>query len=349
MASPVRLAEVVAALGGELQGDGQRLIGRLAPLDTADAGSLSFLANPRYVGQLASSQAGCVVVAPAMQDAARARGAVIVADEPYLYFARLTQWWARRHRPAAAAGVHPSAVVEPGAHIHASASIGPLCFVGAGAQIGPGVVIGSHGHVGAGAVVGEATRLAARVTLGEGCRIGARGIVHSGVVIGADGFGFAPDGRGDAARWEKIEQLGAVRIGDEVEIGANTCIDRGALDDTVIEHGVKLDNLIQVGHNVHIGAHSAMAGCVGIAGSARIGRHCTAGGGAIILGHLELVDHVHLTAATVVTRSILQPGQYSGLFPFDHNATWEKNAATLRQLYKLRERLRALEKTVNPP
>ena len=184
------------------------------------------------------------------------------------------------------------------------------------------------------------------MTLGEACRIGARGIVHGGVVIGADGFGFAPEGRGDEQRWVKIEQLGAVRIGDDVEIGANTCIDRGALDDTVIDDGVKLDNLIQVGHNVHIGAHSAMAGCVGIAGSARIGRHCTAGGGAIILGHLELVDHVHVTAHTVVTRSILRPGQYSGLFPFDDNASWEKNAATLRQLHTLRERLRALEKKI---
>jgi UDP-3-O-[3-hydroxymyristoyl] glucosamine N-acyltransferase len=179
-----------------------------------------------------------------------------------------------------------------------------------------------------------------RVVLSDGCRIGARGIVHSGAVIGADGFGFAPH----QGRWEKIEQLGAVAIGDDVEIGANTCIDRGALEDTVLEDGVKLDNLVQIGHNVRVGAHSAFAGCVGVAGSAKIGRHCTAGGGAIILGHLELVDHVHVTAATVITRSILKPGQYSGLFPFDDNASWEKNAATLRQLHTLRERLRALEK-----
>ena len=168
--------------------------------------------------------------------------------------------------------------------------------------------------------------------------------MHSGVVIGADGFGFAPhvvDGQG---RWEKIAQLGAVRIGDDVEIGANTCIDRGALDDTVIEDGVKLDNLIQIGHNVRVGAHSAMAGCVGVAGSARIGRHCTFGGGAIVLGHLQVVDHVHVTAASVVSRSILKPGQYSGMFPIDDNAAWEKNAATLRHLHALRERLRALEK-----
>ena len=348
---PVRLGDIVLALqgliAGELCGDGDLPIQRLAPLESADAGSLSFLSNPRYAAQLAASAAGCVIVAPALREAALARGAVIITADPYLYFARLTQWWAARQRRTAVVGVHPSAVIEPGAQLHPSASVGPLSYIGAGALIGAGVVIGSHAHIGDHALVGEGSRLAARVTLGEACCIGRRAIVHPGVVIGADGFGFAPEGCGDEARWQKIEQLGAVIIGDDVEIGANTCIDRGALADTVIDEGVKLDNLIQIGHNVRIGAHSAMAGCVGIAGSARIGRHCTAGGGAIILGHLELVDHVHITAATVITRSILKPGQYSGLFPFDDNASWEKNAATLRQLYTLRERLRALEK--RPP
>jgi UDP-3-O-[3-hydroxymyristoyl] glucosamine N-acyltransferase len=214
-----------------------------------------------------------------------------------------------------------------------------LAYIGAGAHIGAGAVVGTHAHIGAGAAVGEGTRLASRVTLGDACVVGARGILHSGVVIGADGFGFAPS----QGRWVKIEQLGAVRIGDDVEIGANTCIDRGALDDTVLEDGVKLDNLVQIAHNVQVGAHTAMAGCVGVAGSARIGAHCTVGGGAIVLGHLRLVDHVHISAATVISRSILQPGQYSGVFPFDDNASWEKNAATLRQLHKLRERVRALE------
>jgi UDP-3-O-[3-hydroxymyristoyl] glucosamine N-acyltransferase len=194
--------------------------------------------------------------------------------------------------------------------------------------------------VGDGAEDGTGTWLKARVMLSGGCSIGARGIVHGGAVIGADGFGFALH----EGRWDKIEQLGAVVIGDDVEIGANTCIDRGALDDTVLGDGVKLDNLVQIGHNVRIGDHTAFAGCVGVAGSARIGRHCTAGGGAIILGHLEIVDHVHITAATLITRSIHKPGQYSGAFPFDDNASWEKNAATLRQLHALRERLRALEK-----
>ncbi len=349
--NPVRLAELVAALAALyadddalLVGDGQLPIQRLATLEDADALSLGFLAQPRYAAQLATTAAAAVVVAPAMREAAAARGAVIVTADPYRYFARLTRWWAARTRATPAPGVHASAVVEPGAQIHPSAHVGAFTYIGAGAVVGAHAVIGTHGQLGAGARVGEATRLAARVTFGEDCRIGARGIVHSGVVIGADGFGFAPH----AGQWEKIAQLGAVAIGDDVEIGANTCIDRGALGDTLIDDGVKLDNLIQVGHNVRIGAHCAMAGCVGIAGSARIGRHCTAGGGAIILGHLELVDHVHITAATVVTRSILKPGQYSGLFPFDDNAAWEKNAATLRHLHALRERLRALEKKLTP-
>lgn len=227
-------------------------------------------------------------------------------------------------RPPCRGGVHPSAVVDPSAHVDATATVGPLCVVERGAHIGAGTVLKS------------------RVTVGEGCRIGARCILHSGVVIGADGFGFAPD-RG---QWVKIEQLGAVHIGDDVEIGANTCVDRGALLDTVIEDGVKLDNLIQVGHNVRIGKHSAMAGCVGIAGSATIGAHCTVGGGAIVLGHLELADNVHISAATVVTRSLTQPGQYTGMFPIDDNARWEKNAATLKQLHSLRERIKALEQAL---
>ncbi len=335
-----RLDALSQLLGGELLGDAALQVSRIGPLETADATTIAFLSNPRYQAQLAASAAACVIVGPTMRDAAAARGAAIVCTDPYLAFARLTQWWAARTRTAAVPGVHASAVVESGASIDSTASIGAMAFVGAGARIAAGAVVGAQVFVGAGAEVGAGSVLKPRVVLGEGCRIGAAGIVHSGAVIGADGFGFAPDG----GRWEKIEQLGGVVIGDQVEIGANTCIDRGALEDTILEDGVKLDNLVQIGHNVRVGAHSAFAGCVGVAGSAHIGRHCTAGGGAIILGHLTLVDHVHITAATVITRSIHQPGQYSGLFPFDDNASWEKNAATLRQLHALRERLRALEK-----
>ncbi|HSB23884.1 MAG TPA: UDP-3-O-(3-hydroxymyristoyl)glucosamine N-acyltransferase [Burkholderiaceae bacterium] len=335
-----RLADIVSALGGELHGDGTLTVERIAPLDNADARSIAFLAQARLLDRLAHSGAGCVIVAPAYLQAARARAAaVVVTDDPYLYYARLTQWW-RRGDAVFLPGIHPSAVVEAGALVDPQAQVGPLTVIAAGAQIGAFAVVGAHCSVGAHARVGAHTRLTDRVTLGERCIIGERGIVHSGAVIGADGFGFAPT----QGRWEKIEQLGAVRIGDDVEIGANTCIDRGALDDTVIEDGVKLDNLIQIAHNVRIGAHTAIAAMAGIAGSTRIGRHCTIGGAAGIVGHLDIVDHVHIDGATVVSRSIRKPGRYSGVFPFDDNASWEKNAATLRQLYMLRERLRALEK-----
>lgn len=336
----VRLGELARLLGAELIGDPDLVVTRIGPLESADAATIGFLSHPRYQPQLGTTQAACVIVSPALREAAAARGAAMVCEDPYLAFARLTQWWAAQQRRAAAPGVHPTAVVEEGALIDATASVGAQAFVARGAQVGAGAVIGPQCHVGEDAQVGERTWLKPRVVLSEACRIGARGIVHSGAVIGADGFGFAPT----EGRWEKIEQLGAVVIGDDVEIGANTCIDRGALDDTVLEDGVKLDNLVQIGHNVRIGAHTAFAGCVGVAGSARVGRHCTAGGGAIILGHLDIVDHVHITAATLITRSIHKPGQYSGAFPFDDNASWEKNAATLRQLHALRDRLRALER-----
>ncbi len=336
----IRVGEIAALLGGEPIGNTQLSIARIGPLESAQADSISFLANPRYRARLDASLAGCVIVAPDLRDAVVTRPAAILCDDPYLGFARLTQWWAARTRRVAAPGIHRTAVVEPGAQVHPGASVGALAFVGADAVVGEGVVIGAQSHVGEGAQLGEGTRLMARVSFGDGCRIGARGLVHPGAVIGADGFGFAPDG----GHWAKIEQLGSVVIGDDVEIGANSCIDRGALEDTVIGDGVKIDNLVQVGHNVRIGPHCALAGCVGIAGSARIGAHCTFGGGAIVLGHLDLTDHVHVSAATVVTRSILKPGHYTGMFPFDDNASWEKNAATLRQLHALRDRLRALEK-----
>jgi UDP-3-O-[3-hydroxymyristoyl] glucosamine N-acyltransferase len=334
------LGAIVADLGGELIGDPALRITHLSTLAGATPTALSFLANPRYASQLATSQAACVIAAPAQREAAEARGAVIVTADPYLYYARLSQWWAERTRSRPRPGIHASAHVDATAVVAPSASIGAFAVIEAGATVDADAVVGAHCIVGPAARIGASSRLAPHVTVGERCSIGERCIVHSGVVIGADGFGFAPH----EGSWVKIEQLGAVRIGNDVELGANTCVDRGALDDTVIEDGVKLDNLIQIGHNVHVGAHTAMAGCVGVAGSARIGAHCTVGGGAIILGHLTLADRVHVSAATVVTRSISTPGHYSGVFPFDDNASWEKNAATLRQLHALRDRLRALEK-----
>jgi UDP-3-O-[3-hydroxymyristoyl] glucosamine N-acyltransferase len=324
------LASIVLRLGGQLHGDPHAAVTGLAPLESAAAGDLSFLSNPKYQQQLASSKAGCVIVAPALQAIALQRGACIVTDQPYLYFARVTQLWrqARDQVRDAQKGmepssrIHPSAIVSPSAQISPRARIGALCVIEAGAQIGADTVLKS------------------RVTVGEDCVIGERCLLHPGVVIGADGFGFAPD----ADRWEKIEQLGAVRIGNDVEIGANTCIDRGALQDTVIEDGVKLDNLIQIGHNVRVGRNTAMAGCVGVAGSATIGANCTIGGGAIVLGHLTLGDHVNISAATVVSKSIPKPGHYTGMFPIDDNASWERNAATLKQLHGLRDRIKTLEK-----
>jgi len=318
------LSGIVAELGGELRGVGDLTVSGIAPLESAGQGDIAFLSHPRYAQQLAASRAGCVIVAPAFADAALARGAglaCIVTESPYVYFARLTQMWKRHLGRGRPAGIHPSAVVDAGASVHPGATIGPMCVVERGASVGADTV------------------LAARVTLGENCSIGERCIVHSGVVVGADGFGFAQQ----QGEWIKIEQLGAVRIGNDVEIGANSCIDRGALEDTVIEDGVKIDNLVQIAHNVRIGRHSALAGNAGVAGSAVIGAYCTVGGGAVVLGHLTLADHVHISAASVVMRSIRQPGQYSGVFPIDDNKSWEKNAATLRQLHSLRDRIKALE------
>jgi UDP-3-O-[3-hydroxymyristoyl] glucosamine N-acyltransferase len=325
-----RLGTIVDALGGTLFGDRDTPIFGISPLISATARDLSFLSHLRYRHDLAASKAACVIVNPQMKEPALARGACIVVDHPYLYYAQVTQLWKRHLAPAAVAGVsriHPSAVIDPTAQVHATATVGPLCVVERGARVGAESILTS------------------RVTVGENCTVGARCILHSGVVIGADGFGFAPHN----GAWEKIEQLGAVDIGDDVEIGANTCIDRGALQNTVIEDGVKLDNLIQIGHNVRVGRHTAMAGCAGVAGSATIGAHCTVGGGAVILGHLTIGDNVHISAASVVTRSIAKPGHYTGVFPIDDNNAWEKNAATLKQLHGIRDRLRALEKLSEKP
>ena len=318
----LQLGEIVAALGGQLHGDPALVIEALAPLEAAQPQHLSFLSNPKYRQQLDASRAGCVIVAPALQEQALARGACIVADDPYLYFARVTQLWKQRHARDTGPAVHPTAVVHPHAQLEEGVRIGPLCVVERGARIG------------------RDTELKARVHVGEDCILGDRCTVHPGVVIGADGFGFAPTREG----YVKIEQLGAVRIGNDVEIGANTCIDRGALGDTVIEDGVKLDNLIQVAHNVHIGRNTAIAACTGIAGSARIGANCMIGGAARINGHISIADGTFVSTGTFISRTITKPGMYTGVFPMDDNASWEKNAATLKQLHALRERLKALEK-----
>jgi len=336
----VRLGEIVAALGGELRGDPAHLIARIAPLETAGGDAITFVAQARLQKALEASTAGAIVVAPSLVAAAPAGRPLVVTDDPYLYFARLTQWWAKRLRPAPAAGVHPTAWVAPDAVVAASATVGPHAVVESGAVIGERVRLGAHCVVGAGSTVGADSLMHARVTIAAGCSVGERCVFQSGAVIGADGFGIAPT----QGRWERIEQLGGVRIGNDVDIGANTCVDRGALDDTVLEDGVKLDNQIQIGHNCHIGAHTVMAACVGIAGSTKVGRNVMIGGAAMIQGHIEIADGVTVSASTMVMHSLRKKGVYTAIFPVDEHASWEKNAVTLRNLYALRERVRALEK-----
>ncbi len=328
------LDELVARFGGRLIGDGRLRIRQVATLERAGPEDFAFLANPKYRKQLKVSHAGAVALA--QENAEACPLPCIVSENPYAYYARV----ARLLNPPATAspGIHPNAVVET--VLPAGVSVGPGSWIGKGASIGAGSVIGPGCIVGQDVTLGEEALLHGNVTIYAGCRIGARAIIHSGAVIGADGFGFAREADG---RWGKIPQIGRVLIGDDVEIGANTTIDRGALDDTVVGDGVKLDNQIQVGHNVHIGEHTAMAGCVGIAGSARLGRRCTVGGGAIILGHLTIADDVNISAATLVTKSIGQAGTYTGALPFAAHRDWLRNAAQLRHLDAMSDRIRELE------
>jgi UDP-3-O-[3-hydroxymyristoyl] glucosamine N-acyltransferase len=318
------LGDIAARFGLELRGDPATSIRGVATIADAGAGMLTFLANPRYRAQLATTAADAVVLRAADADACPR--AALVAPDPYVAFARIAALFERL--PAASPGVHPSAVVGDGARISASASIGPLSVVDADAEIGDGAVLGPHCIVGRGCRVGAQSRLVARVTLVQDVVLGKRVLVHAGAVIGADGFGiaFAKD------HWEKVPQLGGVSIGDDAEIGANTTIDRGALGDTVIEEDVRLDNQIQIAHNVFIGAHTAMAGCSAVAGSARIGRYCLIGGGAGILGHLEIADRVTVTAMSLVTHSLREPGEYSSGTPIQDNRRWRRNAARFKHL-----------------
>ncbi|HVC11281.1 MAG TPA: UDP-3-O-(3-hydroxymyristoyl)glucosamine N-acyltransferase [Burkholderiales bacterium] len=338
MPEPLTLAQIAARLGGRVVGDAEVLIGQVGSLEGARAGQIAFLANPKYRAGLATTRAAAVVLAPAAESLTRLPR--IVSDNPYAYFARLSQLFNPVGSPQP--GIDARASVSPGATIPPSARIEAGAVIEDGARLGERVSIGAGCHLGANVAIGDDSRLYPSVVVYAGCRIGARAVIHSGVVIGADGFGIAED----AGVWVKVPQIGAVVVGDDVEIGANTTIDRGTIDDTVIEDGVKLDNQIQIGHNVRVGAHTAMAGFSGVAGSADIGRHCTIGAAAIILGHLTIVDHVHVSAATVISRSIRQPGTYSGMFPFDEHASWARNTALVRHLDELAQRIRALEKHI---
>lgn len=339
-----RLGKLVERLGGQLKGDTEIDISGIAPLDGAGPSNITFLSNPKLRVQAAQTRAGALILSPA-DDAAIGesyKGARVLVDNPYAYFAHAAQFFVERDAIPLVPGIDSSAVVHPDASIAASAVIGPHVTIEAGVRIGERAVIDAGCFIGRGASVGADTHFFANVTFHAGCEIGERCIVHSGAVIGADGFGFAME----KGRWVKIPQTGRVVIANDVEIGANTTIDRGALADTVIEEGVKLDNQIQIGHNCHIGAHTAMAGCVGVAGSAKIGKHCTFGGAAMVLGHLTIVDNVHISSGSMVSRSILEPGRYTGFYPLARNAEWEKSAAIVRNLGSMREKIRELEKTI---
>ena len=333
--------ELADRFGLSLHGDPQRTITGVATLAGAGPEQLSFLSSGKYAAQLAATRAGLVVLRE--EDRAACPADALVASDPYLAYARIATLF--EPMPDAPAGVHPTAVVGAGACIAADASIGPHCVIDGTARIDAGAVLGPHCIVGPDCVVGTQARLVARVTLVTRVTLGARVLVHPGAVIGSDGFGLAFDRA--AAAWVKIPQLGGVRIGADCEIGANTTIDRGALDDTVLEEDVRLDNQIQIAHNVHVGAHTAMAGCAAAAGSAKIGRYCMIGGNAGVLGHLEVADRVTITAKSLVTSSIREPGEYSSGVPLQDNRGWRKNAARFRHLDDYARRLAALEKQLD--
>lgn len=339
-----RLGQLVERLGGQLVGDPNLQVSGIAPLTQASASQISFLSNSKFRAQAAQSAAAALILSP--QDDAIVsltyRGARILAANPYAYFAYAAQFFAAQDEIKPAPGIDPSVHFGAGAVVDPSAHIGPHVTLGAGCVIGADVVLDAGCVIGPLAQVGAGCHFFANVTFHARCQIGPRGIIHSGAVIGSDGFGFASEG----GVYIKIPQTGRVMIGADVDIGANTTIDRGALADTVIEDGVKLDNQIQIGHNCHIGAHTAMAGCVGVAGSAIIGQYCTFGGAAMVLGHLTIADRVHVSSGSLVSRSILEAGQYTGFYPLAKNADWEKSAAIVRNLSALRDKVRVLEKTI---
>lgn len=322
-ARSVSLGELIGRLGGELRGDPAFRVAQVAPLDSAGPEHVAFVGRDAFRSRLARSRAGAVIVSADMDAGGRN---AIVAPNPYAYFVRVTALL--NPDPAVAPGIHPTACVDPAAQVAASAEVGPFVTVAAGARVGDRARLGPGCIVGAYVDIGDDAWLHGRVTVYPYCSIGRRVVVNAGAVIGSDGFG----GVLDEGRWLKMPHLGRVIVGDDVEIGANTTIDRGAMDDTVIGQGAKLDNQIQVGHNVRIGAHTTIAGCVGIAGSTRIGEYCVIGGAAMILGHLEIVDRVAVSTGTVVMASIDKPGRYTGIYPAAEHRAWQKSAVAVRRL-----------------
>ncbi|MEW9580217.1 UDP-3-O-(3-hydroxymyristoyl)glucosamine N-acyltransferase [Paraburkholderia sp. DGU8] len=343
------LEDIVQRFGGTVVGDGSQRVGGLAPLDQAGPDQLAFLANPKYLSQVETTRAGAVLINAddLAKVASREARNFIVTPNPYAYFARVAQTFIDLAAPKAIPGVHPSATTDASAQIAASAVIGPHVTVEAGAVIGENVRLDANVVIGRGTRIGANSHLYPNVAVYHGCALGERVVVHAGAVIGSDGFGFAPDfigeGEGRTGSWVKIPQVGGVSIAADVEIGANTTIDRGAMADTIIEECVKIDNLVQIGHNCKIGAYTVIAGCAGIAGSTTIGRHCMIGGAVGIAGHVTLADHVIVTAKSGVSKSLLKPGMYTSAFPAVNHADWNKSAALLRNIDKLRDRIRALE------
>ncbi len=330
------LAQLAEILGAELRGAADKVINGLGTLEQATTDQLSFLANAHYRKQLQHTQAGVLLLSA--EDAADFDGNCLVVADPYLSYAKLSHYFDRT--PVQAAGIHPTAVIAESALIDSTASIGPGVVVDEHAVIGARVSIGAQCFVGARTRIAEDGRLLARVTLYHDVTIGERVVIQSGAVIGGEGFGFA----NHQGEWHKIAQIGGVTIGNDVEIGANTTIDRGALSDTLIGNGVKLDNQIQIAHNVQIGDHSAVAACVGISGSAKIGRNCMLAGGVGLVGHIDICDGVFITGMTMVTHSITEPGAYSSGTAMQPAADWKKNAVRFRQLDNLAKRVRTIEK-----
>ncbi len=333
------LGQLAEALGAELKGPEALEITGLATLQEAVSGQLSFLANKQYRKFLDDSTASAVLLKA--EDAEGFSGNALIVADPYLAYARISHLF--DPKPKAVAGIHPSAVVAEDAQVDASASIGPFAVVESGARIDANVTVGAHCFIGARCVIGEGGWLAPRVTLYHDVTIGKRVVIQSGAVIGGEGFGFA----NEKGIWRKIAQIGGVTLGDDVEIGVNTAVDRGALSDTRIGDGVKLDNQIQIAHNVQVGDHTAMAACVGISGSTRIGKHCMIAGGVGMVGHIDVCDNVFVSGMTMVTRSITEPGGYSSGTAMQPLAEWRKSAARIRQLDEMSKRLQQLEKRVD--
>lgn len=332
------LGDLADRFGAEVHGDTNCMVHAVASLEQAGPGEISFLANAHFHRLLTGTRASAVILSPRF--VGDCPTSALVTDNPYAVYARVAQLL---HPPRrVAVGVHPTACVEPSCVIKEGVSIGAYAVVGAQSRLGRDVRIGPGCVIEDGVEIGAGSTLVAHVTVRHGTRIGERALIHPGAVIGSDGFGFAKDND----HWIKIPQLGCVIIGNDVEIGSNTTIDRGALGDTVIEDGVKLDNQIQVAHNVQIGAHTAIAGCTGIAGSAKIGKRCAIGGGAGIAGHLEIADDVLITGTSFVTQSITERGTYSSGAPLEPTESWRKNYIRMKQLDEMAKRLHELEKLV---